>query len=136
MSKASDGGLGEVGHQVGSKAAGRPRAATALGLVVALLAGTALGWLVADLGEDRPYAPGQTEFDATVDSLDPDGTRGCVSPLDPTLLDRFGGPVCGRLFVSPGTQVAPARRVHVEWFSVVTREDGESIEALLLSRPG
>jgi hypothetical protein len=41
--------------------------------------------------------------------------------------------VCGRVFGAADVEVAPLRRVHVEWFSVVTRADDESVEALVLT---
>jgi hypothetical protein len=99
----------------------------------ALLAALALGFGLGrvDTGggvEVPPYR----EFDAVVDSIEPDGLRGCLSPVDPALLQRLG-PVCGRLFQAAGLSVSPARRVHVEWFAVVTRDEGEAVDAMVLS---
>lgn len=111
--------------------AGTTRWAMGLGLLMALLSGGVGGWTLAQ-GQGGPEAPGFVEFDARVDSLEPDGLRACVSPLDPTLLERYGQ-ICGRIYLDVGLEVAPSQRVHVGWFSTVTREEAESVEAMVLS---
>jgi hypothetical protein len=108
------------------------RSVLALGVVIALVCGGLAGWTLARR-DGGARAPGLTAFDAVVDSVDPDGLHACVSALDPAALERFGGSVCGRVFGAADVEVAPLRRVHVEWFSVVTRADDESVQALVLT---
>ncbi len=109
------------------------RWAMGLGLLLALLCGGVGGWTLAQ-SQVGPQTPGFVAFEARVDSLEPDGLRACLSPLDPTLLERYGQ-ICGRIYLDDGLEVASSQRVHVGWFSVVTREGSESVEAMVLSQP-
>ncbi len=108
--------------------------ALGLALLCAMLCGAVGGWALAQ-SHAGPEAPGFVELDARVDSVEPDGLRACVSPLDPTLLERYGQ-ICGRIYRDPGVDVASSQRMHVGWFSVVTREGSESVEAMVLSPLG
>ena len=115
---------------------GYPRWPMALGLLLALLCGGVGGWTLAGI-DTGPQAPGYREFDAIVDTVervDSGGLWSCLSPLDPTVLARLGQ-VCGRVFLADGSDAVPSRRVHVEWFSIVTTEDEEAVDALNLSPP-
>jgi hypothetical protein len=100
-----------------------------LAIAAAVAAGFGLGRLT---GADDDSAQGYVAFEATVESVEADGRRACLVPLDPVVLERLGGPYCGRVFVPDGRRVDDAVRWHVESFRALAADD-ESVEVMVLS---
>lgn len=91
------------------------------------------GWLLG--ARTDPSASGRPTFQAVVESVNERGRTACLAPVDLELRRDFGGSVCGRIFVAPGTDASPEARVRVRW---LTSEEGvggqvtETVETFML----
>jgi hypothetical protein len=95
------------------------------------------GWFIG--AEDGPASADHSPFEATVESVYDDGRYGCLAPVDPVVLENFGGSVCGQIFLAAGTDASQGVRVRVRWFTTnrpVVGEDEENVETFVLEPSG
>ncbi|MCD4534059.1 hypothetical protein LRP67_08210 [Nocardioides sp. cx-169] len=95
------------------------------------------GWFIGAEGE--PTSVEHAPFEARVESVNEGGLRGCLAPVEPTVLENLGGSVCGQIFIAAGTDTSRGARVLVRWFTtnapVGGRED-ENVETFVLESSG
>jgi hypothetical protein len=95
------------------------------------------GWFLG--AEDDPARVDHDPFEATVETVDDDGRRACLAPMDPTVLEDLGGSVCGQIFLAAGTDTSQGARVRVRWFTTsdpVGGGDEETVETFVLEPSG
>ena len=106
-------------------------AATGIGLL-GLICGIG-GWFIG--ADDGPASDDHASFEATVESVDGEGRRGCLAPVNPSVLEAFGGSVCGQIFLAAGTDASQGSRVRVRWFTTdapVGGGENENVETFVL----
>ena len=114
----------------------RPALAVTGAAVLGLLCGIG-GWFLG--ADDDPARVDHDPFEAIVETVDDDGRRGCLAPVDPTALENLGGPVCGQIFLAAGTDSSKGARVRVRWFTTsapVGGGDEETVETFVLEPSG
>ena len=95
------------------------------------------GWFIGAEGE--PTSVDHAPFEARVETVNDDGRRGCLAPVNPTVLENLGGSVCGQIFVAAGTDTSQGARVLVRWFTTnapVGGSEDENVETFILEPSG
>ena len=95
------------------------------------------GWFIG--AGDEPASTDHASFEATVETVDDDGRRGCLAPVNPSVLEDFGGSVCGQIFLAAGTDASQGSRVRVRWFTTdapVGGGEDENVETFVLEPSG
>ncbi len=113
----------------------RPALAVAGVVLFGLICGVG-GWFI---GADGSAPVDHDRFEATVETVDDDGRRACLAPVDPTVLESLGGSVCGQIFVAAGTDASQGARVSVRWFTTNSPAGGgdeENVETFVLEPSG
>lgn len=91
------------------------------------------GWFIG--AGDDPASNDHAPFEATVETVDDGGRRGCLAPVNPSVLEDFGGSVCGQILVAAGTDASQGSRVRVRWFTTFAPVGGgenETVETFVL----
>jgi hypothetical protein len=91
----------------------RPALAVTGVVILGLVSGVG-GWFLGAQGD--PASADRHRFEAVVESVDDDGRYGCLEPVDPTVLEDFGGSVCGHIFLAAGMDASQGAGVRVRWF--------------------
>jgi hypothetical protein len=105
-------------------------------VLVGLISGIG-GWLIG--AKDDPPSFHRDSFEAIVESVDDDGRYGCLEPVDPTVLENFGGSVCGHIFLAAGMDASPGTGVRVRWFTTNETVGGgyeDPVETFVLQPSG
>ena len=111
-------------------------ARSALAVIGVVLLGVTCGiggWFIG--AEDDPVSVDHDPFEATVESIDDGGRRGCLTPVDQAVLEDLGGSVCGHIFLAVGTDASQGARVRVRWYTTnepVGGGDEENVETFVL----
>ena len=95
------------------------------------------GWFIG--AEDAPATVDHDLFEAIVETVDDDGGRGCLEPVEPTVLEDLGGSVCGQIFLAAGTVASQGARVRVRCFTTNAPVGGgeeENVETFVLEPSG
>lgn len=115
----------------------RPAGPCSTGIVLLGLTCGIGGWFIG--AEDEPASVDHAPFEARVETVDDGGRRGCLAPVDPTVLENLGGSVCGQIFLAAGTDASQGARVRVRWFTTnapVGGGEDENVETFVLERSG